>query len=53
MSAALSDIKLALEQNDLRSAMSVLMLANDKAAGGVLSAKKRRFNKAAPSGSVL
>lgn len=37
----------------LRSAVSALMLANDKAAGGVLSAKKRRFNKAAPSGSVL
>jgi len=37
----------------LRSAVSALMLAKDKAAGGVLSAKKRRFNKAAPSGSVL
>ena len=51
MSAALSEIKLALEQNDFRSAVSALMLANDKAAGDVLSAKKRRFNKATPSGS--
>jgi hypothetical protein len=51
MPAALSEIKLALEQNDFRSAVSALMLANDKAAGGVLSAKKRRFNEAAPSGS--
>jgi len=50
-SAALYEIKLALEQNDFRSAVSALMLANDKVAGDVLSAKKRRFNKAAPSGS--
>jgi hypothetical protein len=48
MSTALSEINLALEQNDFRSAVSALMLANDKAAGDVLSAKKRRFNKPAP-----
>ena len=45
MPAALSEIKLALEQNDFRSAVSALMLANDKAAGGVLSAKKTPFQQ--------
>jgi hypothetical protein len=51
MSAALSEITLALEQNELRCVLSALMLANDKAAGGVLSAKKAPFQQAAPSGS--
>lgn len=46
MSAALCEISAALDDSDVRSAVSALMLANDKATGDVLSAKKRRFNKA-------